>query len=203
MQSKEFKNATRFVEIFKYAYHNRSAKDYDLALKALQDSLLIEDKFYLRFYEDSIKQIPFGYYQYELPKENIVLYNVETNGLIYVDSFYSGQAIIDSVISHNIIGQFNRGIYLYFEYDPEKNKELWNKLFFKIDYLLSIYQEHREEYSLVKQKGQYCKLDQINLEIVKSNIPVRIVIYFRHPFPPPPPMDSHEYLEPVVVDTIR
>lgn len=181
----EYKKAKTFASIFEFAYHNRESAYLDSAIIALNDTLSRDKNFYLRVNDDSIRCIHLNdNICYELRKDNVVLYNSNRKVLFYIDSTYTLQSKIDSLISKMITKPRSGAIYLYS--DTLTNKESWRDLFSMMDTILNIYNKHRAVYSLKYLKKPYDKLDKNELNDVRSKIRIYLAIYFRHPFPPLP-----------------
>jgi hypothetical protein len=128
---------------------------------------------------------------YKIPKGNIVLYDIASNSIKYFDSVYTSPSAIDSIIPDFIHRVPWGGFYIYS--DTLKNNKDWISLFLTIKKVVNAYQAERENYSMINFGIKYEKLyDSKKIEIIKE-IRMPIAVYFKNPFPSPPPMTDEEF----------
>ena len=198
------KEKPRFSYIFKFGYDNRESQYLDSAIAILNDSLSLDKNFWLKFHDDTVDMIKMNYsVAYKIPKSNVLFYNVNLNELKYIDSIYTNQNSIDSIITNFIQKIEWGGFYIYS--DTLRVRNDWLSLFSTIDRVANFYQTARENYSISKYGIKYKKINQLQKAEIIKKIRMPIAIYFRHPFPPPPPITDQElkYIVPEITDTIR
>lgn len=200
----EIKENPRFSAIFEFAYNNRESIYLDSAIVILNDSLSIDKNFWLWIHDDSIELIKIdNSVMYKISKSRTILYNINSNELKYIDSTYTSQSSIDRLISNFIHKIEWGGFYIYS--DTLSNKSDWSSLFSTIDKIVNAYQAERENYALFKYAIEYKKLDNLQKAEVIKKIRMPIAVYFKNPFPPPPPLTDQElnFIIPDITDTIR
>jgi hypothetical protein len=204
-QWRELKDNCKFSTVFEFALNNRESIYLDSAIVIMNDSLSYDKNFFLRIYDDSIVYIKIdNSINYKLSKRKVILYNISKDALTYIDSIYTSPFLIDSIISNFIkITKKWGGFYIYSDTLLEKND--WKKLFCTIDKIKSAYQIERENYSQLKFDMNFKRLENFKKNEVITEIPIAIVVYFKNPFPPPPPMKNLEfnYIVPSVLDTLK
>jgi len=185
------KRINSFSNIFKFAYNNRESIYLDSAIIMLDDTLSHTKDFWLWIHDDTIESIKIdNSIAYKIPKGNIVLYNVNLNTLQYIDSVYTSQSAIDSLISNFIQKIEWGGFYIYS--DTLASKDDWKSLFSTIDKAVTAYKTERNKYLMDKYGMRYKKnIDSTKMEAIKK-IRMSIAVYFRNPFPPPPPLTDEE-----------
>jgi hypothetical protein len=190
-QWRETKRISSFSNIFKFAYCNRESAYLDSALIMLDDSLSHSKDFWLWIHDDTIESIKIDHsVMYKIPKENIVLYNVNSNTLKYIDSVYTSKSAIDSIILNFVHKIQWGGFYIYS--DTLVNKDDWSALFSTIDKTVNAYKTERERYSKNKYGIAYKNInDSIKKAVIRS-IRMPIALYFKNPFPTPPPLTEEE-----------
>jgi len=190
-QWQKIKDHPRLSAIFEFADNNRGSMYFDSAISMLNDSIQKDNNFYLRIYDDSIKTIKIdGSVMYKLSKSNIILSNASNYEFKYIDSIYTSQPSIDTLIKSFLINREIGGFYIY--YEGISAKENWIQLFTAIDKVKSAYTTERNRYAVEEYRVAYHKLDNSEKNIIKEKIPLGIVVYFRNPFPEPPPMTTEE-----------
>jgi hypothetical protein len=200
------KENPRFTSIFKFGYDNRESTYLDSVIIILNDSLSNDKNFWLKFHDDTVDFIDLDYSDaYKIPKRNVIFYNTNLNELKYIDSTYTAQNKIDSVIKEFIRNIEWGGFYIYS--DTLKCKSDWLSLFATIDKIAYAYQTAREDYAIVKYGLKYRNIHLSQKAEVRKKIRMPIAIYFKHPFPPPPPLSDSfprpTYIIPDFLDTIK
>jgi hypothetical protein len=198
------KENPRFSSIFKFAYDNRESAYLDSAIIVLNDSLSIDRNFWLKFHDDTVDFVDMDYMAaYKIPKSNVIFYYTNLNELKYIDSTYTAQNKIDSLIKAFIHNIEWGGFFIYS--DTLIGKSDWLTLFSTIDKVVDAYQIAREDYALTKYGLKYGDLSQSQIDEVIKKIRMPIAIYFKHPFPPPPPYTDKEqkYVIPDAIDTVN
>jgi hypothetical protein len=181
----------KFATIFKFGYENRTSMYLDSAIAILNDSLLIYKNFWLWIHDDSMELIKVdNSIAYKIPKSRILLYNINSNEVKYIDSIYTSKSSIDSLISVFIHEIEWGGFYIYS--DTLANKLDWSSLFSTIDKAVYAYLIERENYSILKYGIDYQKIDNTKKAEVIEKIRMQIAVYFRNPFPKPPPISDEE-----------
>jgi len=190
-QWQEIKDHPRLSTIFEFADNNRGSMYFNSAISMLNDSIQEDNNFFLRLYDDSIKTIKIdGSVMYKLSKSNIILYNASNYELKYIDSIYTTQPSIDSLIYNFLINREIGGFYIY--YEGISTNENWIQLYTAIDKVKSAYITERNRYAVEEYRVTYDKLGNSQKKIIKEKIPLGIVVYFRNPFPEPPPITTEE-----------
>jgi len=192
----------RFSTIFKFGYRNRKSIYLDSAIAILNDSLSIDKSSKLWVHDDTIESLKYdNSTDDKIPIRNVIFYNVNLSELKYIDSTYTSQNSIDSLITNFIEKIDLGGFYIYS--DTLKNKAEWFPLFSTIDKVVGAYQNARENYSITKYGLNYRKIAKSQKSEVIKKIRMPIVVCFQHPFPPPPPVSTVIYAIPELVDTIK
>jgi hypothetical protein len=186
------RNSPRFSFVFDFAYRNRESVYLDSAITLLNDSLSISKNLWLRISDDTTELVKINEFQYEalIRKSSIVIYNTNLNQLKYIDSIYSNPSAIDSVVSNFIHNIEWGGYYIYS--DTLSTKADWKSLFNAIDKAKTAYQSERDRYAITKFGIKFKKVDEIQKREIIKKIRLPIAIYFRDPFPPPPPLTDVE-----------
>jgi hypothetical protein len=189
------KNNPRFSSVFDFAYLNRESVYLDSSIVLLNDSLSINKNFWLRISDDTIRLVKIHDYKYEvlIRKSAIVIYNINLNQLKYIDSIYSNQTAIDSMISNFIHNIEWGGFYIYS--DTLSTKDDWKSLFLAIDKAKTAYQLERDRFARDKYGIKFNKIDEIRKNEIIKRIRLPIAIYFKDPFPPPPQLTDDELKE--------
>jgi hypothetical protein len=198
------KENPRFSSIFKFGYDNRESTYLDSAIIVLNDSLSIDKNFWLKFHDDTVDFVDMDYMDaYKIPKSNVIFYNTNLNELKYIDSTYIAQNKIDSVIKAFIQNIEWGGFYIYS--DTLIGKSDWLTLYSTIDRIGYAYQTAREDYALIRYGLKYKNINLSQKAEVRRKIRMPIAIYFKHPFPPPPPdnLPRPTYIIPNYLDTIK
>jgi hypothetical protein len=176
-----------FSSIFEFALKNYESNYLNSTVAILNDSLSIDKNFWLWIHDDTIKSIKIdNAIMYKIPKGNILLYDISSHSIKYIDSVYTSLSAIDSIIPDFIHRVPWGGFYIYS--DTLKNNNDWISLFLTIKKVVKAYQAERENYSIINFGIKYENLDYSKKIKLIKEIRMPIAVYFKNPFPLPPPM---------------